>query len=458
MKKFSLLALGACFSLVSMFPAFAAEAPVKDWTVAVFLNADNNLDPFGFEDQKEMARVGSNDFMNVVTLIDRENGPAQINYIEKDNIQKIKDMGELDMGDYKEFVKFVKFVKANYPAKHYSFSFWNHGSGWKNKKEKALFRGVSYDDSSNNHITTNQLTIALEEASKILGQKIDIVNFDACLMQMVEVAYACKEHAVYMVGSEETEPGKGAPYDDILKGVKPEMDAKAFALNWAKAFADSYNYGSQGNDLSTQSVVDLSKIDELTDSISGVAKAIMAGKYGIAMRKVAFRAQGYDDVDNKDIYSLFEELKEEGANDKALLSAIDKAQKALKKAVIYSRYTGYKAKDSNGLAIFFPTSYMVGNLYKDLAFAKKCMWDEMILDLGKKVQIEMLMDAVKSGRLSELKSIISQAKRDPKNPIYRKILTELNYINSVENSIPAKYKDEFEALFAEFKEVLQTAN
>ena len=454
MRKFSILLLTTLLGL-SFTPTYAETKPIKDWTVAVFLNADNNLDKFGAEDQNEMAKVGSNDFMNVVTLIDREKGPAQINYIEKDNIKKIKDMGELDMGDYKEFVKFAKFIKANYPAKHYSFTFWNHGSGWRNKKEKALFRGVSYDDSSNNHITTEQLSIALKEINTILGQKVDIINFDACLMQMVEVAYACKDYAVYMVGSEESEPGKGAPYDDILKGITKNMSAKEFALNWAKAFADSYNNGSQGNDLSTQSVVDLSKIENLTDAISGVAKAIMAGKYGVAMRRAAFRAQGYDDIDNKDIYSLFEELKTEGANDKPLIEALKKGQAAVKEAVLYSRYTGYKEKDSNGIAIFIPTSYMLGDLYKNLAFSKKSMWDEMILDLGKKVQVEQLIIGIKAGRLNELQMVIKQAKDNPKNPIYRMMLTELNILSASENEIPEKYREEFKTLLAEFIEVLR---
>ena len=170
MRKFYILFLTILLGL-SFTPTYAETKPIKDWTVAVFLNADNNLDKFGVEDQNEMAKVGSNDYMNVVTLIDREKGPAQINYIEKDNIKKLKDMGELDMGDYKEFVKFAKFIKANYPAKHYSFTFWNHGSGWRNKKEKALFRGVSYDDSSNNHITTEQLSIALKKSILYLGKR-----------------------------------------------------------------------------------------------------------------------------------------------------------------------------------------------------------------------------------------------------------------------------------------------
>ncbi|HNW10674.1 MAG TPA: clostripain-related cysteine peptidase, partial [Candidatus Rifleibacterium sp.] len=279
----------------------ANAAAVKDWTVAVFLNADNNLDPFGVEDQREMAKVGSSDFLNIVSLIDREHGPAQINYIEKNNIKKVKDMGEMDMGDYRQFVAFAKFVKENYPAKHYCFTIWNHGSGWKNKGTSAIYRGISYDDSSNNHITNAQLGTAVAEVSKILGQKIDILNFDACLMQMVEVAHAVKDNVVYMVASEELEPGKGAPYDDILRGVKAGMNAQAYALNWVNAFAKSYNGGSQGFDESTQSALDMSKFGPVVDSVNGLAKALMTGKNTMIVKAALAKVQKFGDPGNVDL-------------------------------------------------------------------------------------------------------------------------------------------------------------
>ena len=109
------LLLGLCASAdAATVKKNVKKTPMKEWTMAVFLNADNNLDRFGVADQEEMSKIGSNENLNIVTLIDRECGPAQINYIENYKINKIKDMGELDMGDYKEFVKFVKFVKENY--------------------------------------------------------------------------------------------------------------------------------------------------------------------------------------------------------------------------------------------------------------------------------------------------------------------------------------------------------
>ncbi len=99
--------------LVLVACAFCApvSAAQKDWTFMVFLNADNNLDSFGVGDMQEMASAGgSNDNINVVCLIDRENGPATLNYITKEGPQVVKELGEIDMGDYKEYVNYILVV------------------------------------------------------------------------------------------------------------------------------------------------------------------------------------------------------------------------------------------------------------------------------------------------------------------------------------------------------------
>ena len=436
----------------------AKKAVVKEWTVAIFLNADNNLDYFGVQDQKEMAKVGSNDYMNIVTLIDRERGPAQINYIEKDNIKKIKDMGELDMGDYKEFVKFVKFVKENYPAKKYCFNIWNHGSGWKDKR-KDIVRGVSYDDSSNNHITTNQLTIALKEANEILGQKIDVLGFDACLMQMAEVLYACKDYANYMVASEETEPGDGAPYDEILKDVKKGMTPADFADNWVGSYLTSYSELGENFQATTQSAIDMSKVDKLTDAINGFAKAVIAGNHaGIVGRAQAW-SQHYAYYENIDLISLLDSMKTylKDINDPSLTTAIEKLRAAVKEAVISHGYTDEKLENSNGVAIFLPSGIgaTVPKLYKELAFAKNTMWDEMIEEMGKRAIVDEVINDVKAGKIASLKKAVAQAKKEPNNAVYRSLLREMNFIYSSENAVPANKKAEVEKLLNDLKEAVK---
>ena len=443
---------GLLFALIFSPSAEAVEK--KEWTLAVFLNADNNLDRFGVEDQDEMSRVGSSDFLNIVSLIDRERGPAQINYIEKGNVRKVKDMGELDMGDYRQFISFIKYVKKNYPAKHYAITFWNHGSGWKNKNENVVVRGISYDDSSNNHITNAQLKVALREANKILGQKIDIVNFDACLMQMVEVGYACKDYSKFVVASEETEPGKGAPYDDILKGVKKGMNAEAFARHWVKAFCGSYNGGSQGYDESTQSALDCSKFQKLVDALNGFAKTSMSGKYARGFNSVFRKVQKFSYPENIDLVHFAELVSSYYKNDEAMQTSCKKIKEAADEVIIAEGQTGYSTENAKGIAIYFPYDYIVESKYRTIGFAKDTMWDEMILELRNRNMVNKVVDNVKEGKLDSLKTMVKFAKQNSdEKSLYRYMIRELKYEFLQENKVKPSIEKEFNRLVEELTEI-----
>jgi hypothetical protein len=108
------------------------------------------------------------------------------------------------MGDWKELVKFVKWAHENYPAKHYFIATWNHGSGWNRKKLTP--NGISFDDHSGHHISTKELGLAMDEAAKIIGHKVDILGNDACLLGMIEIATELADSVDYFVGSEEVAP------------------------------------------------------------------------------------------------------------------------------------------------------------------------------------------------------------------------------------------------------------
>ncbi len=447
MKRVSSIIIVAALIFSSFSADLSAAPQVKEWTLAVFLNADNNLDPFGVEDQNEMSRVGSSDFLNIVSLIDREHGPATINYIEKNNIVKVKDMGELDMGDYRQLVNFIRFVKENYPAKRYCITIWNHGSGWKNKNENAIFRGISYDDSSNNHITNAQLSVALKEINQIIGKKVDILNFDACLMQMVEVVHACKDYTQYIVASEELEPGKGAPYDDILKGVRPGMDAEAYARNWVKAFAKSYNGGSQGYDESTQSAIDCAKFGPMMDALNGFAKTTMSGKYARDFGMVLRQVQKFGYPENIDLVHFVTLLKAQLKNDEAMKTACDKILAAAGNIIIENATTGYSTKNAKGIAIYLPANFLPEAKYKTLSFTKESMWDEMMGVLLNRDMTDKIVDEVKEGKLDALKKIVAFAERNPgEQGLYRYIARELKFEFLQESKVAAEIEVEFNQL------------
>jgi hypothetical protein len=248
-------------------PATAAEmdkaSKLKEWTIMVFVNGKNNLEPYALYDMNEMEMIGSSDQVNVVAEVGRINGystsdgdwkTARRYLVKKDNDKTkitspiVQELGKVDMGDYKHLIDFATWAKTNYPAKKYMLIVWNHGAGWiKNTRAIGVDKGISYDDETGNHITTPQLGMAM----KAIG-KVDVYGSDACLMQMPEVNYEIKDYVDYIVGSEETEPGDGYTYNLLLGPLvaKPTMGGAELGKLAVDAYAD--NYGTQDH---TQSLV-----------------------------------------------------------------------------------------------------------------------------------------------------------------------------------------------------------
>lgn len=357
MKKFAVLALA--FVMALGFAAHAEEeAAMKEWTFMCFLNADNNLDPFGVQDLNEMKKVGSTDKVNIVVLIDREKGPAKLLYIEKGKEVVLKEMGEIDMGDWKQLVWFVKYCKDNYPAKKYCLDIWNHGAGWKLKGEQAI-KGISYDDQSGNGISTVQLKTACAEIEKVLGQKLDVMSHDACLMGMLEINAEQHQHCKYFVASEEVEPGDGYCYDYFLEPLakNPTMDAKAFSIAMVRGFA-RYYANQRG---CTTSSVDQARVPALLAKTDALAVAMVAALQSpenkAAMKQVMSLVQKFYYRDNIDLYHLCK-LMGEKINDANLKKAADALMAEIKVAVVDNFNSGGTHANANGIAIYLPTMAM----------------------------------------------------------------------------------------------------
>ena len=435
------LLVSACVS-----PLSAAEP--KEWTWMVFLNADNNLDQFGVGDEEEMAKVGSNEWLNIVSLIDREKGPAELHYIEKGNVKKVQDLGELDMGDYKQLVSFVKDTAAAYPAKHYALIIWNHGSGWKNAGS-AIVKGISYDDSTGNHITTEQLGLAMKEVKTILGKNLDVLGMDACLMQMMEVVYAVKAETDIVVASEETEPGDGYPYEEILGSLKKGMAPAEFTKAWVKAYAASYNGGSQGTSASTQSAIDCSKLDALKDAIDGFSKAAIAGKYGNQFKDALVKVQKFYYRTNIDLAHLASLLKTT-ITDEGFQTAVKKLEAACADATVANGTSGATMKLAKGLAIYFPaTSYSWATQYNDLAFAKDSLWDEMVQDFYKKTTAPTIVADLENGDLSSLRDYVAKAGLNNRE-VSSDVTSKINFRVFTEGGM-SDVQSDVEALIKELK-------
>jgi len=365
---------------------------IPEWTVMIYLDADNNLESAGINDINEMEMVGSSSKVNIVVQADRIPNYDNSNdnwtttrryYIMQDNDpflinSQFDDLGELNMGDPQTLIDFTSWAVTEYPAEKYLLIIWNHGGGF---RSPAYSKGIAQDDTSGKDIITMpELEDALSAISVQMGKNIDIVGMDACLMAMTEVAYQIKDCADILVTSEENVPGDGWPYDTILAQLvsNPHMSPEQLAANIVDKYIISYPY-----DNVTQSAIDLSYMDDLAGQLSSMADSIMSDTLTSkdAYLNAAYSSQHYSDYyhDFIDLYDFCNKVYYYSNSFEVKAIALI-VQQNLLNSVINSDYNGGSVSDTKGLSIYFPLykEYDSEN-YDNTNFARDTFWNEMLL-------------------------------------------------------------------------------
>ncbi|MCB0369067.1 MAG: hypothetical protein KDD45_06335, partial [Bdellovibrionales bacterium] len=311
MKNLGILKALVISTLVVVFShtSFAQTTPLKEWTFLVYLNADNNLYPFAGLNIAQMEKVGSSAGVNVVVQLDPEprNMPTTRYFITQNpnavqgkiTSKVLENLPETDMGNPQTLADFLTWGVKNFPAKKYAVVVWNHGNGW---------QGVSYDDNPRTNLTMPTLRQGLEAMNLAIAQQrgvsrasarqlIDVLNFDACLMSTLEVAYEVKDTAKYLVGSQFLEPGDGENYTAFLQPLtaKPQMDGREFSEIMVYQYALNYKNQSSIN----YAAIDLSRVAGFTAQFDQASKVLSASSQKSKIRR-AFGSSSFDLVTGLD--------------------------------------------------------------------------------------------------------------------------------------------------------------
>lgn len=395
--------------------AEAAEAtppsPRFSWTIMVYLDADNSLDAASIDDFEEMALLDYPENIKVVLEYDRRgivgssdegDWTQTLRFEMKQGLRPLpsdalEDLGEMNMGDPDTLSGFVDWAKTKYPAQHYAVVIWNHGQGWRalvNAKFKILqaankqlknndfiksknaevlshelveqkpvlqealpvtFRSIASDDTDDDTLFNHEIAAALS------NKHIDVLGFDACLMSMIETAYALRDTAPYLVASEELEPGEGWRYNDWLGRViaSPDVGPEDFA----KAIVASYE--QIGGAATTLSATDTRKAVELAKAVSTLGDALSSelptkfNQIVVARKACREYAAGHHYTDGTpqfpyvDVEQLCTQLRKQLKDEISVTGACDEVSKKLKEAVL-ANFAGASRRFSNGLSIYFP--------------------------------------------------------------------------------------------------------
>jgi hypothetical protein len=242
-------------------------------------------------------------------------------------------------------------------------------------------RAIAYDDTARDFLDNLELRRVLEEVRDAIGRKIDVVGFDACLMNVLELASELQDTAGIIVGSEELEPVDGWPYDAVLKALAadPSMDGRALARVIVDEYLESYT-----TDDVTQSALDLGRsgaVERAVDELSGALIAAIAdtAEYG-AVARALNTAQRFDMADFIDLYDLAEQLVAHSgaAPVRAAAQAVQQALAGDQPYVIAEGHEGTRVERSHGVSIYFPRGQAT-LVYDRLGFAKNTRWDEFIV-------------------------------------------------------------------------------
>ena len=375
-------ALAACLLPFAGAPAFSGVQQ-KDWTVMVYVNGKNDLEAAALADVNEMEKAGSTDRVNIVVELGRAKrfdasdgdwAGARRYLVKKDAdpgkiaSPVLAEFPKVDMGDWRHLAEFGKWAKASYPARRYLFIVWNHGNGWYKGAASAATKAISLDSETGSQVYTWQLGQALAGTGKV-----DIYGSDACLMQMAEVAFELREHADFILGSEESVPGEGFPYDKLLQALvdEPGISPENLGIKAVEAYAAFY----QEPRTAAISLLRASKLPELARRLDAWTYAVVSQEEKenmTAAQRGVLRFYNGNMNDSADLHMLVKLVGGGTKNPKLADESRSLMNFIERDLVVLSRASG-QDREARGIAVYLPTNYYDTD-YDRLAWAKAANW------------------------------------------------------------------------------------
>ncbi len=252
-------------------------------TVLFYISGENNLNRYIAKELQEI-RQGSIGIGNnaVVVYIDDSN-KKRSPYILWIKEGETKDSLTFENDPYSSDPEMMKRVLTHtstyYPADEYGLVLWGHGSGWltEDSVETSSSRRAYGVDNGQNSTTSNiGKWMNMHTLAKTLWEwkHLKFIFADCCQFQCVESAYELRNVTDYIIGSPAEIPGKGAPYDTVLRGLFE--DAESFYKTLVDAYFDqvikvTYSDYSGWNSFTYNSRTPLSVIK--TSEAGNLAKA-----------------------------------------------------------------------------------------------------------------------------------------------------------------------------------------
>ena len=275
----------------------------ESWTVLLYMAADNNLAEMGRLDINSLESVAQPANLNLIVQADFPEGAKRYK-IQQDNSEQITspvlaNLGTINSGDPNTLNSFIKWGFNRYPAQRKMLIIWSHGDSW--YKDNSG-KWICPDDNAQDLISVSggELVLALSGIPYL-----DILLFDACSMQCIEVINEIHSFADYIIGSEDLVPQYGFPYEDIIPLFNGDFDELLAQI--PELYVSSYLPGQGINPGGalwsvTCSVVKTELVPQFVQQIKNfaISQRFLAPKYFTVRNSCYSMNTGLADVDIRD--------------------------------------------------------------------------------------------------------------------------------------------------------------
>ena len=344
----------------------------RNWTVMVYIAADNGLSVWADSDIVEMEAVGSDDNLAILVQVDKPNIGARRLWIEKNSSVELQQLGIVDMCSWQTLSDFLYWGIKNFPAQRYLVILWDHGTGW--SSPRASF-GSDWSSGNEMGIADGEFKKAFSNLYAYTGKEIDLLCFDACLMQEIEVAYEIKEYAKIFLAPQTIMPIQGFRYDKILQVIKdrPGIDEIELAKEMVRINVANY----RGVQPLAMSALNLKQLDDFKNKFDALLQFLSANELPLELINLRLQVQTIPAA------GCVPDTNDENIDFGDFIDGLDKIfsnikTKFLRKVyghlIIFSDCWGDSLSHTTGLSIWFPLHYLtfkrLYNYYKGLDWAQ----------------------------------------------------------------------------------------
>ncbi len=375
---------------------------ILPWTVMIYLDGDNDLDPYYKNIFNQIETAANNPNVNVVVAWDRFGEPNSFYYkVKYDmNLSELASYvngvdrwwkGEMNMGLSTTLSSFVIWARTNYPAQHYALLISDHGDGL-----GGIASDYWNDKNEIDQISVKELGEALSQATSNGSNKLDVVFADACYMGMIEVEYQIRKFADYYVASQEmlslpNDVLLPHPHANYIADVTELTTPQELSVNIVAAYSGVMDQIIQPEKGYTISAVDLTKIDPLIASVKSLSSALQTQMtvpaYAIQIDTAREAAQKFSRSDYVDLTDVALEIKNRipDFNVQAASQAVIDSVNAyvipngnkVEKGNTPETFSNLDKNRVHGVSIFFPSTDFRYSFYdgQNLDFAADAIWN-----------------------------------------------------------------------------------